>query len=87
MLVDARVLETQDRGAMEWLRSLGHQLIVVVTKMDKLSRAARQSCLNEFSEALSPADSAVVIGYSAVTHEGRDELWRAIRQLVSMPHR
>jgi GTP-binding protein len=82
MLVDARGLEAQDRSTVEWLRSLGQEPIVVVTKMDKLPRGARQLRLAEISDALALADQGVAIGYSSVTHEGRDELWRAILKSV-----
>jgi GTP-binding protein len=86
MLVDARGLEAQDWNTVEWLRSLGWKPIVVVTKADKLSRSARQLRLAEIREALSvhePNASSAVIGYSSVTHEGRDDLWQAILKLVS----
>jgi GTP-binding protein len=82
MLVDARGLEVQDHGTLQWLRGLGHEPVLVVTKMDKLARGARQQRLTKMREDLGLDESATLLGYSAVTHEGREELWHQIVKLV-----
>jgi GTP-binding protein len=82
LLVDARVVTAHDRNAAAWLRSLGREVVVVTTKMDKVPRGRRSACLRESRRSLNLDAGADLIGYSSVTHEGRDEVWQAILKLV-----
>ena len=79
-LVDARGLERSDWTTFEWLSQTGRPLLVVATKIDKLTRGERPSRLAAITGALGLPGSCPLIPYSALTHEGRDELWRAIRE-------
>jgi len=83
LLVDARGVERHDGTTVEWLRRLGLRVVVVATKVDKLSRAERRGSLVAIRESLNVPEGTDLIPYSSVTHEGRDELWRAIRTLLS----
>jgi GTP-binding protein len=87
VLVDARRgVEADDLDLLKLLRGparvtrrpLG--LIVVATKLDKLPRSQAQAEL----VALSRAAAIPVLGYSAKTHAGRSELWRAIRKSMGL---
>jgi GTP-binding protein len=79
-LVDARGLERSDWTTFEWLSQTGRPLLVVATKVDKLGRGERPSRLAAISDSLGLPGSRPLIPYSSLTHEGRDELWRAIRE-------
>jgi GTP-binding protein len=81
VLVDIRRAELQDRGTLEWLRRLGREPVVIVTKADKLTRGQRQGRLKEIREALNVTQEELIT-YSSETHEGRDEVWQAILRLV-----
>lgn len=83
LLVDARGVERRDVATFEWLRALGLQVVVVVTKMDKLSRIERRGSMVAIRDSLNVPREIDLIPYSSVTHEGRDALWRAIRKLLS----
>ena len=52
--------------------------IVVATKLDKLALSARKPAL----EALRKKSGVRVIGFSAVTGDGRDELWKRMQGAV-----
>ncbi len=80
LLVDARHpgLAT-DGKAWQWLTGLGYPAQVVVTKIDKLTRAERARALRAFESAL----QASVWPVSSVTGEGLDELWKLITRQVS----
>jgi GTP-binding protein len=54
------------------------ELIVVATKLDKLSANARRPAL----EAVKKQAGVGVVGFSAVTGDGRDALWARIRHAV-----
>lgn len=82
LLVDIRRSDADYREAIEWIRWLGHEPWVVVTKADKLNRTHRQAALRQVQQNLPDTLSRPVILYSAQTHEGRPELWKAIRQMV-----
>ena len=77
-LVDARGLEAHDVTTLEWLTHLGHRPIVVVTKIDKLSRGRRRPALLQVCQTLG-VELEEVVGYSSKTSEGRQELWNALR--------
>ena len=52
------------------------QIVLVATKLDKVPRSSRKVDLNR----LRATTGRKVFGFSAVTAEGRDELWRALRR-------
>ncbi len=78
-LVDARVVEDHDVTTLEWLTYLGHRPVVVVTKIDKLSRGRRRPGLLRVCQTLGLENHEEVVGYSSKTNEGRQGLWNALR--------
>lgn len=75
LLVDAR-LEPQalDLEAMAWLRQRPLPVQLVATKWDRLSGNQR----TQAQKRLAAAFGATPLGYSSVTHAGREELRRAL---------
>lgn len=63
-----------DRHAWRWLGSLDLPLVVLATKLDKLSRADRMRHLKE----LERIHAGPVLGVSVQTGEGLKELWEQI---------
>ena len=82
LLVDIRRNDSNDIGTIEWIRRLGHEPLVVVTKADKLSPSHRQTSLRQIQRSLPVDLTNPVILYSAHTHEGRQELWKAVRHMI-----
>ncbi len=80
LLVDARGTEHHDGTTIQWLQQVGQQPAVVATRLDKLTRGARQASLAAIRETLNLPAATALVPYSSVTHEGRDELWRVIRE-------
>ncbi len=78
-LVDVRGVEAHDVTTLEWLTHLGYRPIVVVTKIDKLSRGRRRPALLQVRQTLGVEHHEEVVGYSSKTNEGRQELWSALR--------
>ncbi|MBH0209906.1 MAG: YihA family ribosome biogenesis GTP-binding protein [Nitrospira sp.] len=83
LLVDSRVVTDQDRQTMAWLRSIGHDPLVVMTKVDKLKSQERVRTLRQIHQSLGLAEADAVIPYSSVTGEGRDRLWGSLRDAAS----
>lgn len=82
-LVDARGLESHDVATYTWLQEIGQAPVVVTTKADKLGRSERHASEQGIRESLGLSQSSPLVVYSSATHEGRDELWRAIRDMLS----
>lgn len=80
ILVDVRRgANDDDRALAEFAMSLERPLplIVCATKIDKISRGKQGGEVRKVARGLGLGDS-LAIGYSAITHVGRDRLWRAI---------
>jgi GTP-binding protein len=81
-LVDARRKPTDyDLQMLEYLAKLGLPALVVVTKIDKLTRSKRDRDVPALIEALG-LDPDQVVPFSSVTGEGRDELLKALAHLL-----
>ena len=80
VLVDVRRgANEDDRSLIEFAKTLPRPLPVVVcaTKLDKLPRSRRVPEVSRLSRDLGVA----AVGYSAVTHDGRDALWSRLLAL------
>ena len=70
-----------DLAAHRWLDESGVPLVVVATKIDKLSRAERTRAHRELERLL----HGPVLPVSADTGEGLDDLWKHLIKLLSHP--
>jgi GTP-binding protein len=78
VLVDGDLgAQASDGEMVAWGKSLGRDLVVVATKLDRLGRTRRPARIREIAAALG-VDS--VIAFSAKEKFGVDELWKAIAQ-------
>ncbi len=82
LLVESRVVTDQDRQTLAWLRSLGHNPLVVATKADKLKPAERVRVLRQTHLDLGLMEGEMLIPYSIITGDGRERLWGALRDLA-----
>jgi len=83
-LVDARHDPTiADLEMVEFLAEKGLPTLVVLTKMDKLKRMARERTVTVAVERLN-IDEDQVLAFSSKTGEGREELLTALDQLIGM---
>lgn len=81
-LVDARHAPTKhDRQMVAYLAEVGVPALIVMNKMDKLSRSERRRALDRAAETLD-VEEAQLLAFSSKTGEGRDELLEAIESLI-----
>lgn len=66
-----------DQQLCEFLRSVGRPHLVVATKTDRISSSQLQPSLQKLKEALG---AEFIVTYSARTGQGREQLWKHIRQ-------
>ena len=79
VLVDSRVPpQDSDKQLIHWLSAKQRNFLVVATKSDRLSSNTLPAALGELQQALGVTR---ITRFSARTGEGRDELWREIREL------
>jgi GTP-binding protein len=84
-LLDVRHDPTDDDlGMFEFLGEVGLPTIVALTKIDKLGKVERAHRIAGIIGLLG-LDAEQVIPFSAVSGEGRDELARAIVELLAQP--
>lgn len=76
LLVDIRhepsALDKQMAG---WVRQSGREPVVIATKLDKIKRSQRAKQLKILREGLQLPKEAVILPYSALTKEGREEIY------------
>ena len=81
IVVDARRgLEGEEEDLLEFLAHVGRPAAVVATKLDKLARNPARAALARIADQT--PTGIVVIGFSAHTGEGRDEVWRVLRAWI-----
>ena len=84
VLVDARRgPEPDDHDLLTLIHDFGRDAIVVATKLDKLAPHRRKPAL----AAITRDAARPVIGFSADTGEGRDQLWQAIIERAGVGRR
>ena len=81
LIIDVNVgLTALDRDMIKILEANKHQVVIVANKIDKLSKGAAGEQLSSIQEE---ARDIPVLGYSAKTNEGKDELTEKIASFVS----
>ena len=83
LLIDIRhEPSANDRQMYEWIRYQGFMPMIILTKADKISRGARQKQIKLIREGLGCEKGTVFFPFSAVTKDGREEIWQWIEEHV-----
>ncbi|MEO7113914.1 MAG: hypothetical protein ABI183_25965, partial [Polyangiaceae bacterium] len=85
-----RGLEDEEEYLAEYLESLPRiepvEILVVATKLDRLARNEQKPALDKFEKRLRTSGlkslEGRVLGSSATTGEGREQIWRKIEALA-----
>ena len=84
LLIDIRhEPSANDRQMYEWILSNGYHPIIIATKMDKLNRSQIQKHVKVVKQGLEVDNNTVVIPFSAVSKQGRDEIYALIDKIIS----
>ena len=85
LLLDIRRDPSDDDVAMlDYLAELEVPTVIVLTKVDKVSRSAVEERTRDIMESLSLSRDQTIL-FSATTGEGRDELAEALAALIDKP--
>lgn len=83
LLVDIRhEPSAKDVEIYKKLFQMGFNPLIIVTKADKIKKSARRKSLSVIRNKLELSEETPVISFSAVTKEGRDEIWEYIDYFV-----
>ena len=83
LLIDIRH-EPSDNDIMmyDWMVNQGFAPIIIATKSDKLKKSQITAHVKTIKEVLNVEPGTVVIPFSSMSKEGRDEIWDLIDSLV-----
>ena len=81
LLIDIRH-EPSDNDHMmyEWILHQGFEPVIIATKADKIKKAQMQKQLNMLRASLKLPQEAMLIPYSAMTKQGREEIYSIIEK-------
>ena len=72
-----------DEQMIHWLREVRVPHVFALTKSDKLKRGPRAHAAREFAEILGTSEEDAPVLFSAVTAEGKRELWSLIDERLA----
>ncbi len=79
LLIDIRhEPSANDKAMYDWIVYNGYNPIIIATKMDKIKRSQLQKNISIIKKGLEVQPGTIVIPYSAMTKQGRDEVWEVI---------
>ena len=76
LLIDIRhEPSANDKVMYRWILDRGFKPIIIATKLDKLKRSQVQKHVKMVKEGLQLEPGSVVIPFSSLTKQGKDEIW------------
>ncbi len=84
LLIDIRhEPSANDRNMYEWIQYHGYEPVIIATKLDKINRSQRAKHVKMLREGLGMPKEGLIFPFSAVTKDGREEIWEYIDNLVT----
>ena len=71
-----------DRQMYEWMTAQGYFPIIIATKMDKLKRSQIEKHVKMIREGLDAPQETIVIPFSAMTKQGREEIYALLDDML-----
>lgn len=79
LLIDIRHEPSENDCIMyNWVVESGYEPVIICTKLDKIKKSQLQKNLRQIREKLELVPGTRIIPFSAVTKQGRDEIWEII---------
>lgn len=83
LLVDIRHAPSEnDRIMYDWILDRGYQPVIIATKLDKIKRSQVTKQLKLICDTLDVADDTVVIPYSSLNKQGREEIYELLDKMA-----
>lgn len=85
LLVDIRHAPSENDCMMyDWIVERGHKPVIIATKLDKIKRSQTAKQIKLICDTLAVLDDTIVIPYSALSKQGREEIYELIDKLSDM---
>lgn len=83
LLIDIRHAPSEnDRIMYDWILDRGYQPVIIATKLDKIKRSQVAKQLKLICDTLDVADDTVVIPYSSLNKQGREEIYELLDKMA-----
>ena len=83
LLIDIRhAPSANDKTMYECIAANGYRPVIIATKLDKIKRSQKDKQLKLIREGLSVLPGTVIIPFSSVSKQGRDEIWSYVEEEV-----
>lgn len=83
LLIDIRhEPSANDKQMYDWIVSQGYEPVIIATKLDKIKRSQVDKHLKIVRTGLGASSTSVLLPYSALTKQGRDEIYEYIQTLL-----
>lgn len=84
LLVDIRHEPGEnDKTMYDWIVSNGYEPVIIATKLDKIKRSQKDKNIKIIKEKLRVIPGTKIIPFSAVTKQGKEEIWEFIAQAIN----
>ncbi len=81
LLIDIRhEPSANDKHMYQWIVEQGFHPVIIATKLDKLKRSQVPEHVKQIRVALDVVEGTPIVPFSAVSKQGRDEIWDLIEQ-------
>jgi GTP-binding protein len=85
LLVDIRRKPSEnDKIMYDWILYQGYQPVIIATKLDKINRSQKEKQMKLIRETFEVTQETVIIPFSAVTKQGREEIWQLIEEICGL---
>ena len=83
LLIDIRHAPSEnDRIMYQWILDRGYKPIIIATKLDKIKRSQLDKQLKLIRETLQVAEDTIVIPYSSLSKQGREEIYDLLDHML-----
>lgn len=72
----------EDKQMVEYVNYLDIPLIIIATKMDKISKNKRARAISQMEKIFAQYDNLTIIPFSSETGENKDKAWKAIESYL-----
>jgi GTP-binding protein len=85
LLVDIRRKPSEnDKIMYDWILYQGYQPVIIATKLDKINRSQKEKQMKLIRETFEVTQETIIIPFSAVTKQGREEIWQLIEEICGL---
>ena len=84
LLIDIRHAPSEnDRIMYDWITDRGYKPIIIATKMDKVKKTQLSKQLQLICDTLDVVDDTIIIPFSALSKQGRDEIYELLDHILA----